>query len=287
MGFRTVSINSRCKLEMKLNYLVCKGEETQRLFLDEISTLIIHSTAVVVTAALLSELVKRNIKVVFCNEKHNPVAELMPYHGSYNNALKLKQQLGWSKNIKQMVWTEIVAKKIINQAKHLRFLEKFEEADKMIDYAEQVELNDESNREGHAAKLYFATLFSKDWNRDCGDFYSKALNYGYTVLLSTFNREIVKMGYLTQLGIWHENQFNDFNLSCDLIEPFRPIVDRIVYSLEKDDENFKSNILKMTEQQVYISGKLMYLENAIEMYIRSVFSALNENNPDLVLNYEL
>ncbi len=287
MGFRTVSINSRCKLEMKLNYLVCKGEETQRIFLDEISTLIIHSTAVVVTTALLSELVKRNIKVVFCNEKHNPVAELMPYHGSYNNALKLKQQLGWSKNIKQMVWTEIVAKKIINQAKHLRFLEKFEEADKMIDYAEQVELNDESNREGHAAKLYFATLFSKDWNRDCGDFYSKALNYGYTVLLSTFNREIVKMGYLTQLGIWHENQFNDFNLSCDLIEPFRPIVDRIVYSLEKDDENFKSNILKMTEQQVYISGKLMYLENAIEMYIRSVFSALNENNPDLVLNYEL
>lgn len=287
MGFRTVSINSRCKLEMKLNYLVCKGEETQRIFLDEISTLIIHSTAVVVTTALLSELVKKNIKVVFCNEKHNPVAELMPYHGSYNNALKLKQQLGWSKNIKQMVWTEIVAKKIINQAKHLRFLEKFEEADKMIDYAEQVELNDESNREGHAAKLYFATLFSKDWNRDCGDFYSKALNYGYTVLLSTFNREIVKMGYLTQLGIWHENQFNDFNLSCDLIEPFRPIVDRIVYSLEKDDENFKSNILKMTEQQVYISGKLMYLENAIEMYIRSVFSALNENNPDLVLNYEL
>lgn len=287
MGFRTVSINSRCKLEMKLNYLVCKGEETQRIFLDEISTLIIHSTAVVVTTALLSELVKRNIKVVFCNEKHNPVAELMPYHGSYNNALKLKQQLGWSENIKQMVWTEIVAKKIINQAKHLRFLEKFEEADKMIDYAEQVELNDESNREGHAAKLYFATLFSKDWNRDCCDFYSKALNYGYTVLLSTFNREIVKMGYLTQLGIWHENQFNDFNLSCDLIEPFRPIVDRIVYSLEKDDENFKSNILKMTEQQVYISGKLMYLENAIEMYIRSVFSALNENNPDLVLNYEL
>lgn len=111
MGFRTVSINSRCKLEMKLNYLVCKGEETQRIFLDEISTLIIHSTAVVVTTALLSELVKRNIKVVFCNEKHNPVAELMPYHGSYNNAFKLKQQLGWSKNIKQMVWTEIVAKK--------------------------------------------------------------------------------------------------------------------------------------------------------------------------------
>lgn len=287
MGFRTVSINIRCKLEMKLNYLVCRGEETQRVFLDEISTLIIHSTAVVVTTALLSELVKRNIKVIFCNEKHNPVAELMPYYGSYNNALKLKQQLGWSQQIKQMVWTEIVAKKIINQAKHLKDLEKIEQSEKMMDYASQLELNDVTNREGHAAKLYFTTLFSKDWNRDCGDFYSKALNYGYTVLLSTFNREISKTGYLTQLGIWHENQFNDFNLSCDLIEPFRPIVDRIVYELEKDDENFKSKILKMSEKQVYIGGKLMFLENAIETYIRSVFTALNEKNPELVLNYEL
>ena len=186
-----------------------------------------------------------------------------------------------------MVWTQIIAEKIINQSRHLRFLSKIEQADKLLDYVSQLELNDVTNREGHAAKLYFATLFSKDWNRDCGDFYSKALNYGYTVLLSTFNREIAKIGYLTQLGIWHENQFNDFNLSCDLIEPFRPIVDRIVYSLSKDDESFKSKILKMNEVQLNISGRLMYLENAIEVYIRSVFSALNSNNPELVLNYEL
>ena len=85
MGFRTVTINSRCKLELKLNYMVCKGDQIQRVFLDEISTVIIHSTAVVITTALLSEFVKRNIKVIICNEKHNPVAELLPYYGSYNN----------------------------------------------------------------------------------------------------------------------------------------------------------------------------------------------------------
>jgi len=287
MGFRTLVISSRCKLEMKLNYLVCKGEETTRVFLDEISTLIIHSTAVVITTALLSELSKRNIKVVICNEKHNPISELLPYYGSYNNAYKIKQQLGWDNKTKQIVWTEIISQKIINQAKHLHFLGYNEPAEKLIEYANQLELNDPTNREGHSAKLYFATLFSKDWNRDCGDFYSRALNYGYTVLLSTFNREIVKIGYLTQLGIWHDNQFNDFNLSCDLIEPFRPIVDRIVYSLDESDEKYKNKILKMTEIQVRIAGKLMYLENAIETYIRSVFNALNENNPELVLGYEL
>lgn len=287
MGFRTIVIGSRCKLETKLNYLVCKGDEVKRVFLDEISTIIIHSTAVVISLALLNELVKRNIKVVICNEKHNPSAELMPYYGSYNNSYKLKQQLKWNDDTKQIVWTIIIRNKIINQAKHLNFLKKTGQANKLFDYANQVELNDSTNREGHAAKLYFASLFSNAWTRDCGDFYSKALNYGYTILLSTFNREIAKIGYLTQLGIWHDNQFNDFNLSCDLIEPFRPIVDRIVYNLDKNDENYKFKILQMNEIQVYISGKNMYLENAIETYIRSVFSALNQNNPKLILNYEL
>ena len=89
MGFRTIVINSRCKLELKLNYLVCKGDETKRVFIDEISTLIIHSTAVVITTALLSELVKKNVKVIICDEKHNPLAEFLPYYGSYNNSLKL------------------------------------------------------------------------------------------------------------------------------------------------------------------------------------------------------
>ncbi len=287
MGFRTIVISSRCKLEMKLNYLVCKGEETTRVFLDEISTLIIHSTAVVVTVSLLSELAKRNIKVIICNEKHNPIAEFLPYYGSYNNSYKLKQQISWNELIKMQVWTKIVVSKIINQAKHLKYLGKKEESERMLAFSKQIELNDATNREGHAAKLYFSTLFTNSWNRDCGDFYSKALNYGYTVLLSIFNREIVKIGYLTQLGIWHDNQFNDFNLSCDLIEPFRPVVDRIVYKLDKNDQNFKMKILKITEVKVSISGKLMFLENAIETYIRSVFSALNEGKPELVLNYEL
>lgn len=120
-----------------------------------------------------------------------------------------------------------------------------------------------------------------------GDFYSKALNYGYTILLSTFNREIAKLGFLTQLGIWHDNQFNDFNLSCDLMEPFRPLVDQIVINLTPEDTQFKSALLKMNELQVYIDGKTMFLENAIETYIKSVISALNQNNVDIMKNYEL
>lgn len=287
MGFRTVVINSRCKLELKLGYMVVRSEDTKRIFIDEISTLLIHSTAVAITTSLLSELIKRNVKVVFCDEKHNPQAELLPYYGSYNNSLKLKQQLGWDEQTKQIVWTKIISQKIINQAKLLLNLNKKEQASKLFVYAEQIELNDTTNREGHAAKLYFATLFGSSWNRNGGDFYSKALNYGYTILLSTFNREIAKLGFLTQLGIWHDNQFNDFNLSCDLMEPFRPFVDQIVINLTPEDTQFKSALLKMNELQVYIDGKTMFLENAIETYIKSVISALNQNNVDIMKNYEL
>lgn len=287
MSFRTVVINSRCKLEAKMNYLVCRGEQTRRIFLDEISTLIIHSTAVALTTALVCELVKRNINVVFCDEKHNPMANVCPFFGSYNNALKIGQQTAWSEQSKQKVWTKIVQQKIHNQGKILQKLGFLAESEKMFDYASGVEPNDCTNREGHSAKLYFATLFPKDWSRDCGDFYSKALNYGYAIMLSAFNRQILSQGYLTQLGIWHKNQFNNFNLSCDLIEPFRIIVDDAVLKLQKNEPNFKSKILQIFDTKLTIDGKEMFLENAIEVYVRSVFNALTEENEGLIKFYEV
>ncbi|MBQ8749255.1 MAG: type II CRISPR-associated endonuclease Cas1 [Clostridia bacterium] len=177
MGFRTVVVNNRCKLELKMNYLVCRGEETKRVFINEISTLIIATTAVAITGSLLSELVKNRVKVIFCDEKHNPQMELLPYYDSYNSSKKIYNQINWNELSKQMVWTSIVRQKIIMQGK---LLDKFGftlQAQELFDYAEQVELNDATNREGHSAKLYFATLFGKGWRRDGGDFRSKALNY--------------------------------------------------------------------------------------------------------------
>lgn len=287
MSFRTVVINSHCKLETKMNYLVCRGEETKRFFLDEISMLIIHSTAVALTTALVCELVKRNINIIFCDEKHNPLSSVSPYYGSYNCALKVEQQINWAENVKKEIWTRIIKQKIYNQGKVLQKLGFESESQKMFEYSLDVKINDVTNREGHAAKLYFATLFSKDWNRDCGDFYSKALNYGYTVLLSAFNREIASQGYLTQLGIWHKNQYNNFNLSCDLMEPFRVIVDNNVLELKKDEQNYKRKILDVFNQKIVIDNKEMFLENAIQVYVRSVFNSLNQGDESLIKFYEV
>lgn len=119
MGFRTVIVNSRSKLEFRLNYLVIRGEKEKRIFINEINTLIVQSTAVSLTAALLCELVKSKVKVIFCDEKNNPQAELMSYYGAHNTSKRYKTQILWKNETKQAVWQTIVARKIINQAQLL------------------------------------------------------------------------------------------------------------------------------------------------------------------------
>ena len=130
-------------------------------------------------------------------------------------------------------------------------LNKEREAELLLSYIGQVEMLDATNREGHAAKVYFNALFGMDFTRSANIPVNAALNYGYSLILSAFNREITVNGYLTQLGIFHNNMFNHFNLSCDLMEPFRIAVDRVVYSakptqFEKEEKHAMWNILDQT-----------------------------------------
>ena len=98
----------------------------------------------------------------------------------------------------------------------------------LISYLPQIEEYDVTNREGHAAKVYFNAVFGMDFSRSQENVTNAALNYGYSLILSAFNREVAANGYLTQLGLFHDNMFNFYNLSCDLMEPFRVLVDRAV-----------------------------------------------------------
>lgn len=286
MGFRTVVVKHRCKLDVKLNYMVCRGDVETRIFLPEISTLILESTAISLTTALISELTKSGAKIVFCDEKHNPENELVPYHAHYSSFKKIQEQLKWSPKTKQKIWSKIIKEKINNQKKILQKYGFKDDAKLLEKYMHNVNLNDASNREGFAAKVYFNALFGQDFARRSASFVNGALNYGYAVILACFNREIVKNGYLTQLGIWHKNEFNYFNLSSDLMEPFRTLIDAIVLEMPDTEQRFKFKILEVLEQKVKIGGKEQLLENAIAVYCRSVFDALNKNNEQLIMFYE-
>lgn len=273
MGFRTVIVSSHSKLEYALNYLVYKTvDEVKRIHIHEIHTLIIESTTVSITSALLAELIKQKVKVIFCDEKRNPSSELIPYYGDSISYQRINEQIKWKENIKNLVWQKIVQEKIKQQAFVLS--KKIpDEAIILSNYAKEVELDDATNREGHAAKFYFNRLYGENFSRNSSDKINTFLNYGYTLLLSQFNRYIVAKGYLTQLGIHHKNPFNPFNLSCDLMEPFRPFIDSKVTDLSED--NFKNKLISFLNHPVYIHGKKQTLIHAIQIYCSSVFLALN------------
>ena len=225
MSWRVVVISKRAKLDYQLGYLVVRNESVTKIHLGEISTLLIESTAVSITTSLLAELTKKKIKVIFCDEKRNPSSELVGYYGSHDTSSKVRNQIQWSRNSKDTVWTEIVTEKIRKQKKLLEYQGK--EESKLLDsYLQEIKWNDETNREGHAAKVYFNALFGLDFTRTTDCSVNSALNYGYSIILSAFTREITANGYITQLGLFHDNMFNQFNLASDLMEPFRVLVDK-------------------------------------------------------------
>lgn len=283
MGFRIVVIKNRAKLEFRLNSLIIRGEQEKKIFIDEINTLIVQSTSISLTAGLLSELTKRNIKVIFCDEKHNPQAELLPYYGAHNTSKRYKEQLAWAAEMKAKVWKEIVKKKIEGQAEHLSDSGFFQQAELLRSYVLEVKENDATNREGHAAKVYFNCLLGMGNSRKGGGFLNGCLNYGYAVLLSAFNREIAASGYLTQMGIWHDNEFNQFNLACDLMEPFRVVVDRTAVALEEGDKDFKRKMANVLNYKTFIDDKNTTLDLAIRQFAKSVFHALEMQDETLLV----
>lgn len=289
MSWRVVMVSKPSKLDYSMGYLAVRDTETtNKVYLSEISVLIIENTACSVTVALLSKLLEKKIKVIFCDEKRNPCGELVPFYGSHDTSRKLRRQIRWEENAKQAVWTRIVGEKIQNQGRLLRRLG-LEEYRLLEGYRDELEFNDVTNREGHAAKVYFNALFGKDFSRDKDCAVNAALNYGYSLLLSAVNREICANGYLTQLGIFHDNVFNQFNLSCDLMEPFRPLVDHHVKTAEPRGfgKEEKSALLNLLNREVTVDGNRSVLLHALELYTRSVLDAIDHGEPERILFPEI
>ena len=289
MSWRVVVVTGVAKLDLKMGFLVVRKETTTKIHISELHTLIVDSTAVSLTAALLNELTKRKVKVIFCDEAHNPGSELVPYYGSHDSSLKIKMQIGWAPTVKEQVWTEIIAEKIRKQEQLLSDFERWEEASMLRGYLRELQPGDATNREGHAAKVYFNGLFGMAFTRSEESVTNAALNYGYSLLLSVFNREISANGYLTQLGLFHDNRFNAFNLGSDLMEPFRPLVDRRVLCGEYTEftHREKMELVSLLNDEVRIGGRTQRLTNAIKIYCKSVFDALNEQDLSKLQFYSL
>ncbi|EHR32287.1 type II CRISPR-associated endonuclease Cas1 [Helcococcus kunzii] len=290
MGWRTVIISGRAKLDLKLNNLVIRKDEISKVHISEISILIIDSVNISITTALIEKLIEEKIKIIFCGSDHNPVGEVVNYYNKHNSAKMVRKQINWTEINKQKVWSEIIKEKIRRQSEILYYLG-VDSSEMLNQYMEDIKLGDSTNREGHAAKVYFYSLFGKSFSRGADDPINAMLNFGYSILLSIFTREITSSGYITQIGIFHDNQFNYFNLASDLMEPLRPMIDNVVIEINPTEfgREEKNHLFKLFEKEYEVDGRKYTLLNAVSVYCRSIFEALEKGNINLIklINYEL
>lgn len=279
MSFRTVVITRQSKISYKNRFLVVKQENDEKyIHLSEIDTIIVDSISVSISAYLLKEVADNKINIIFCDEKHNPFGEVVPYYSKHNTSKMIKEQIKWKVSDKDKIWAEIVKNKIMNQALLLKKTKSLKYK-LILSYIDEVVDGDKTNREGHAAKVYFNALYGNDFVRNSDDSINAALNYGYAILLSTINKEIINNGYLTQLGIHHKNEFNKFNLTCDLMEPFRIIIDHFVYYNQerKLDTQYKLDIVNILNNTFKYQGKNYVLKDIIKMFVKNTLESINNS----------
>lgn len=273
MSFRTVVINKQSKLDYELNYLVVKNDTIVKVLINEITIIIVQNTLSTITTYLLSKLIENKIKIIFCDEKSNPCSELVGYYSNYSNFSRIKKQINWEDDRKNILWKYIIEQKILNSMNLMKINNK--DVSIVVNYMQNVEVGDITNREGHCAKVYFNSLFGKDFARGAECSINKYLNYGYSLIASLINREIKIAGYLTELGIHHIGETNPFNLTYDLIEPLRALVDSFVVLNKVNDENYKKVFQNIFSYQVILNKKNIYLDNAIHLYVLNILAFLN------------
>ncbi|MCG4281495.1 type II CRISPR-associated endonuclease Cas1 [Lacticaseibacillus saniviri] len=268
MGWRTVMLTQHAKVSVASHSLVVQtNEDTLRIPIDDIQVLLIGTTQVMISAAAIAALAEGEAKVIFCGRDGQPITETVNEYSSRQSLQTIQKQNNWNQNRIEIMWTSIVSEKITNQIQVLNHLGL--DGSNLGQELDALELNDITNREAVVARRYFQQLFGPNFSRDDFDPRNDALNYGYSILLSAINREIVANGYLTALGIHHYNQNNLFNLGSDLMEPFRPIVDQFVYTYKFSEltPDVKFGLVDLLNLEMTINGRQAILRNAVAEHV--------------------
>lgn len=287
MTWRIIYVNQSEKMHLKLDNLVVKklGEEFT-IPLSDISIVVAEGGDTVVTLRLLSAFSKYNIILVVCDNNHIPTGIFHAQNGHFHAFKRMQNQIAWSQIQKDKMWQIVTYFKINNQEDVLAMFEKDIKAIQLLsDYKNNIELGDKTNREGHAAKVYFNELFGKNFTRvtqeEC-DPINAGLNYGYAILRAQFARIVAGYGLNPMIGIFHRNEYNQFNLIDDLMEPFRQIVDIWVYYHLRDKEfltyEYRLQLINLLNLKTQYGKEKCTVTNAIDRYVNGFVKCIEEKN---------
>lgn len=231
---RTLVFSNPMSLSLKNCQLVLafKDDPDNKMTIpiEDIGVVIIENQQVSITVPLMNALIEGNVQVVVCNDRGMPSAMLQSLESNNLQGENLRNQMNAGEVMKKQLWKQIVEAKIRNQAALLNKVG--QEGDILKQYYRNVKSGDSDNREGIAARVYFSELFGESFIRDRTlPGINALLNYGYTVLRAATARALVSSGLLPAIGIFHHNRSNAFPLADDIMEPYRPYVDEIVYAL--------------------------------------------------------
>lgn len=255
--------------------------------IEDIGLVMINHAMVSLTIPLLNALTEQNVAVIFCNEKGMPASMLYNLQGNTTQGETLRNQLEAGEVLKKTLWKQIIEAKIKNQAALLNKMGK--EGSILKPLYTNVKSGDSDNREGIAARLYWTALFGSDFIRDRNiPGINSLLNYGYSVLRAAVTRALVSSGLFPALGIFHHHRSNAFPLSDDLMEPFRPFVDEIVFELTTQDETelstaTKSRLIRVLYVDTYFSKVTRPLSVGLSMTMASLAKCYAKEQKKLVV----
>lgn len=279
MAFRTLILENQCRCTYQSGYMVVRTEDaSHKIHLGDIDSVLLATEQAFLSAYLLAELAKAEVSVVFSDDKYNPVGQMLPLHGAHNAMKCIEKQIQWGEVRKKAVWRVIVTQKIHRQAELLDILGHEKEAKILKVLASDVHSKDNTNREAQAARTYFTTLFGEGFSRDADTSLNASLNYGYTILLSRVNREIAARGYLTQQGIFHHNEYNLYNLSCDFMEPFRPVYDMVIseqYACDFDTA-MRRTLVNVANRCIQYRGGNYKVSSVVSLFVQQCLQVLNK-----------
>lgn len=265
---RTLYFGNPCYLKKKNSQLDIEFLEKEKKFaitipIEDIGLLILDHPQITLSHALISALGNQNTAIISCDEKHLPCGLLLPMFSHHAFTEKMYQQLESSLPLKKNLWQQTIVAKISNQAAVLRSVS-VDDA-KMQYLLKLVRSGDPQNVEGRAAAFYWENLFGTNstFTRDRNEFGINAmLNYGYAILMAIVARGLVASGMLPSVGIHHRNKYNPWCLASDIMEPYRPYVDRVVLKISKDfseceelTPEIKKLLLEIPAVDILIDGR--------------------------------
>ncbi len=249
---RTLYFGNPAYLSIKLDQLLIKKpneDETISIPIEDIGMVLLDHAQITLTHDVIRRLQNNKAAIISCNSSHIPQGLMLPLEGNYTQTLVQKNQIAASEALKKNLWKQTIVAKIRNQKLLLLSLGK---SWKQLEILQnRVKSGDAGNDEAQAARIYWSKMF-EDFTRDrYGDPPNHWLNYGYIILRSMMARALVSSGLLPTLGVFHKNKYNAFGLADDIMEPFRPFVDKLVYEIYMEEG--ENHIISKTSKQKLLS----------------------------------